>query len=137
MNPQLDKLIGEFRAAQDFVVKALIEELDLPRPKSNLEWWSICVQRGLTEQTTINDIGFYGHGFGVEVTVGDIECDFDWGPNGEADGFDAWRLFRFSESEEKKSISYELIGMWLEESHAEGELEFDGTLYYDPKRRAM
>lgn len=135
-NPQLDKLIGEFRAAQDIAVKALVENLKLPRPKTNVEWWAISVKHDLAKWNEVEGIRYKSHGFGVEVTIGDVTCDFDWGPKGEADGFDAWRLYNFARFENNELISLEDVRTWLKQSYAQGELEFDGTLYYDPKRRA-
>jgi short subunit dehydrogenase-like uncharacterized protein len=135
-NSQLDKLIGEFRAAQDIAVKALVENLKLPRPKTNVEWWAISVKHDLAKWNEVEGIRYKSHGFGVEVTIGDVTCDFDWGPKGEADGFDEWRLYNFARFENNELISLEDVRTWLKQSYAQGELEFDGTLYYDPKRRA-
>jgi hypothetical protein len=41
---------------------------------------------------------FRFHGAGCVVKTPDAEVDFDFGPDGRHDGFDAWRLHIFAES---------------------------------------
>jgi hypothetical protein len=45
---------------------------------------------------SIGEIEFSFHGVGCRGTVGGIEVDFDFGPDGRIDGFDAWRLWLFA-----------------------------------------
>jgi hypothetical protein len=42
---------------------------------------------------------FQFHGAGCAVKTRDAEVDFDFGPEGRHDGFDAWRLCIFAESQ--------------------------------------
>ena len=42
---------------------------------------------------------FRFHGAGCAVKTLDAEIDFDFGPDGRHDGFDAWRLHIFAESQ--------------------------------------
>src|SRR6185503_20036599 len=44
----------------------------------------------------INGVEFSFHGAGCLGTVEKIEVDFDFGPDGRTDGFDAWRLWNFA-----------------------------------------
>jgi hypothetical protein len=38
------------------------------------------------------------HGIGCEATIEGVEVDFDFGPAGRHDGFDAWRLHLFAKN---------------------------------------
>lgn len=42
-----------------------------------------------------NDIEIYAHGYGIELVIDGMNIDFDWGDQGESDGFDGWRLWNF------------------------------------------
>lgn len=54
-------------------------------------------QRKFPRTGTLRDGSEYQfHGIGVSVVRNDIEVDFDFGPGGRTDGFDAWRLWRFA-----------------------------------------
>lgn len=44
----------------------------------------------------INEIEFSFHGVGCRGIVDGLEVDFDFGPDGRIDGFDAWRLWNFA-----------------------------------------
>ncbi|MDL2275966.1 hypothetical protein LJC22_07565 [Desulfosarcina sp. OttesenSCG-928-G10] len=44
----------------------------------------------------IKTIEYSFHGVGCIVFFDDCFIDFDFGPNGRFDGFDAWRLFDFA-----------------------------------------
>ncbi|MFO8013107.1 MAG: hypothetical protein R6X20_07360 [Phycisphaerae bacterium] len=55
----------------------------------------------LPEEGRLDDAqgsAFCFHGTGCEVRTVDAEVDFDFGPEGRHDGFDAWRLHTFAES---------------------------------------
>jgi len=136
MLTDLDRLIGDFREAQDEAVTVILNELKLPLPVSNRHWVVYCVEQGLYEMESLNGVGICAHGFGIEITKGELAVDFDWGDHGEADGFDAWRLWKFSDQNDPENIcTHELVIGWLEDAHKSGELIESGSLYYDPTRR--
>ena len=137
MNATLDTLIEKFRAAQDIGVATLENDLKIPRPSSGLDWVHYCIKNNLSEVEDLRGVGIYTHGYGVELTIGALIIDFDWGDNGEPDGFDAWRLWRFTQSNHPEiECSHESIERWLESAHQDGELTKVGDLYFDPRRRA-
>ncbi|MCE2029721.1 hypothetical protein LU361_15545 [Marinibactrum sp. C21] len=43
------------------------------------------------------------HGIGMEINIDGVKIDFDFGHNGEVNGFDAWRLFNFVSQNNIKS----------------------------------
>lgn len=137
MQPVLDTLIDRFRSAQDTAVETLIHQLNIPHPESNLAWALYCGETGLHEMRELNGIGIYAHGYGIELKMDDLTIDFDWGTNGEPDGFDGWRLYNFSlDNSPEIECSHNDVNSWLESAHSDGELLKEGSLYYDPKRRA-
>jgi hypothetical protein len=66
------------------------------------------------------------HGVGCAVKLPHVLVDFDYGPDGRIDGFDAWRLFIYaSELPEKypKYQSKEVLNLEFEEHVASGRFE--------------
>jgi hypothetical protein len=96
MNRVLADMIRRFRSAQNRGVAAFVEilgpALGTRLPASNREWVTICAESGLYKVRRVNGLGFYAHGYGIELTLDGVTIDFDWGEVGEPDGFDAWRL---------------------------------------------
>jgi hypothetical protein len=138
MHPSLAELIRRFRDAQDRGVAVLTEQLEFPLPNSNREWFHFCNSQGLYEARTIKGIGFYAHGYGIELALEGTTIDFDWGDAGEADGFDAWRLWKFigDNNVDIKIHDYSQIDEWLEQAYHAGELTKDSQLFYSPAHRA-
>lgn len=92
MNPQLQQLIGTYQEAVSSAV-SLLRESGVALPVSNREWAISGARSGQLGA----DAKFHKHGYGCTVRAGNLVTDFDFGPNGEVDGFDAWRLFGFAE----------------------------------------
>src|SRR5689334_16822660 len=53
-------------------------------------------QGQIPKEGTVGAVAFTFHGVGCRGTLGTIEVDFDFGPDGRTDGFDAWRLWDFA-----------------------------------------
>ena len=71
------------------------------------------------------------------LTRWDKTIDFDWGSNGEPDGFDSWRLYNYSlDNLPSVESTHSVVNDWLDAALADGELIKVGGLYYDPKHRA-
>lgn len=137
MFPILDTLINRFRDAQDVAVATLIHQLNIPQPESNRAWSLYCAENGLHQTRELNGIGIYAHGYGIELKIDELTIDFDWGDNGEPDGFDGWRLYTFSTNNcPDIECSHSDVDGWLESAYAAGELLKEGSLYYDPRCRA-
>jgi len=54
-------------------------------------------RREIPKDGVINGVEFSFHGVGCRATVDGVEVDFDFGPNGRTDGFEAWRLWFFAQ----------------------------------------
>jgi len=138
MPPQLDTLIRTFRASQDRGVALLRDRLGVLPSASNREWVFSSGSSGLDEVKEINGVHLDTHGYGIELRTGDFVIDFDWGDNGEPDGFDGWRLYLHSlEQELGFACTHEDCIRWLEQAFQDGELSRDSHLYYDPRFRAV
>lgn len=136
MNPTLEILIERFRGAQDIGVAKLIHELAVPRPTSGVDWVHYCSQSGLYKTNEIRGVGVYAHGYGIELKIGPLTIDFDWGANGEPDGFDGWRLYNFAlDNLPDIECTHADVNGWLDDALGDGELTKEGNLYYDPNRR--
>ena len=137
MSPVLDALIERFRVAQDQAVAVLVTRLGIPIPETNDAWPSVRSEFPFLRTTNERDgVKFRVHGYGIELKFDGTTIDFDWGPNGEPDGFDAWRLSRFrGQNCRKIRCSLEQIETWTAEAYASGELIKIGSLYFDPNRR--
>jgi len=142
MNPILADAIARFRAAQDRGVAAVLEvlgpTLGVRLPASNCEWVSICAECGLYGVRWVNGIEVYAHGYGIELALPDVTIDFDWGDEGEPDGFDAWRLWNFVRENrlDVKCDGHLQMISWLEQAHQCRKLTMDRHLYYSPAHRA-
>jgi hypothetical protein len=137
MNPILALLIKEFRDAQDVGVATLINDLGIPQPTSGFDWVNYCTMNGLYNIRELSRVGIYTHGYGVELKIGSLTIDFDWGANGECDGFDGWRLYNFTiDNLPDIGCTHAVVNQWLEAALRAGELTKEDNLYYDPKRRA-
>ena len=137
MAPELDELIKQFRHAQDRGVELLGAKFGIPMPVSNKAWFVYCHETGLYAQSGKDGAQINAHGYGIAIETDDLCIDFDWGDNGEADGFDAWRLYSQSlEHEFKFECTHNMCINWIEQAYGAGELERDTHLYYDPRFRA-
>lgn len=96
MRTELRYLILEYQSNVARACELLRSRLGLP----SLEWFSwkqyrIPLSGWLDDAHTIK---YRFHGIGCCVTFGSVVVDFDFGPNGRFDGFDAWRLSLFAKS---------------------------------------
>lgn len=137
MDPLLYDLIGKFRLAQDAAVAFLIDVANVPWPASNRQWafycYDACRQAKLPPGAQLKP-----HGYGVEVIADGLLVNFDWGENGEPDGFDGWRLYHFAVSNHPEiACTHTQLNELLAAAFAEGALIEDRLLYYDLQRRAL
>ncbi|RDS81603.1 hypothetical protein DWU98_10250 [Dyella monticola] len=78
-------------------------------------------------------IRYRKHGYGCKVFLPDIAIDFDFGDQGEYDGFDLWRLRIFAGErlvEFGISSASELDGLFNEAVRTGALVHSEGTQYY-------
>ncbi len=99
MKPELLNAIRKFNDAQEETCKILHDVWGMPRPISAEEWidWRMTFN-GQKERKTSGDYKIFPHGFGLAFKSPTFVIDFDFGENGEANGFDPFRLFNFLNS---------------------------------------
>lgn len=128
-------MIEAYRSKASELIPRLSESLGFTLPITNLEWVSFNIpQRGQTAE----GLHYFKHGYGVAIRYDGGEIDIDFGDNGEYDGFDGYRLFRFA-VESNMRIPYrnaqELVAD-IKEAESKGEIWYSGyILYYLSNRR--
>lgn len=91
MKPELRELIDAYQRAVRASVTVL-ENAGVYVPRKDGLWPLVGPRRGSLGA----DAWYQMHGVGCTVHVSGVATDFDLGPGGESDGFDGWRLFRFT-----------------------------------------
>ncbi|MEQ1686175.1 MAG: hypothetical protein ABL916_21205 [Burkholderiaceae bacterium] len=94
MNQNLASLIAAFQNAVAEAV-ALMEESGIARPLTNTAWVETEHQESGFLQ---NGVRYYKHGYGCSVHLPQGVVNFDFGANGEIDGFDCNRIILFAEN---------------------------------------
>ena len=93
MDPRQRELIADYLASVATAVR-LLRESGFEAPKTNLAWACNGAQHVGKLKSGIK---YFKHGFGCRVILPIGEVDFDFGDQGQTDGFDAWRLTSFAE----------------------------------------
>lgn len=102
-----------------------------------MAWTVFTIEDELRRDAEQRGIRLRKHGYGIEIVAKGIRIDFDWGKNGEADGFDAWRLYNFARFHCKKlRCTHLAVRVWIDDAVAAGELARVGNMCFDPNRRA-
>ncbi|WP_426212663.1 DUF6896 domain-containing protein [Massilia sp. TWP1-3-3] len=92
MDSRLSTLISDYQAAVRQAVE-LMAASGIERPASSTQWGDLDIR----QSGELNgQIRYYKHGYGCAVHLPRGLIDFDFGSNGEIDGFDAWRLIGFA-----------------------------------------
>lgn len=86
--------ITSFRTAQERGLDYVHNRLRLPVPSSNREWmrYAYAVPAQAAAFAHADGVKIDIHGAGIEVVHPEFAIDYDYGPGGECDCFDAWRL---------------------------------------------
>ena len=92
MDSRLGKLINEYLAAVRAAASLLVEA-GIALPESARAW---CVNGIPGTGVLRGGISYCKHGYGCEVRLESGSVDFDFGREGEIDGFDVWRLADFA-----------------------------------------
>lgn len=131
MDTHLNLLIQDYVRAVDSAV-ALMQEGGIPRPSSNVEW----AKREIPQKGVLpGGVPYFKHGFGCFVELPGRPVDFDFGFEGQTNGFDLGRLQRFAgdrlhsygfdSEDEFKNIFKQAVDS--------GALRFSGYVLYYPE----
>ena len=91
MDKQLAQLISDYQSAVGAAVLQMSNS-DIEMPSSRDAWLDLDIP-ALGELNS--GIRYYKHGYGCKVHLSEGEVDFDFGREGQIDGFDEWRLWNF------------------------------------------
>jgi hypothetical protein len=92
MNQGLAQLIRDYQAAVEKAVE-LLECSGIPRPATPTDWVGYDIpQRG----QLAGGVNYFKHGYGCAVFLPSGKVDFDFGAEGQINGFDLWRLTGFA-----------------------------------------
>ena len=122
MRPELRSIIVDYQTRVAEAVCLLEVQLKL-QENGWLSWRSSGVE-GSGWLDEARRISYRYHGIGCCVMFDQVVVDFDSGPDGRIDGFDAWRLSFFARTVRKHAAfsGCELLRQELADLHALGEL---------------
>lgn len=128
MDKKLKKLISDYQASVRTAVE-LIQRSGIKLPVTSHDW----VETSIPAHGKLDGgINYYKHGYGCLVELPSGSVDFDFGRMGEIDGFDAWRLVKFADSEWAKYEfeSKDAIEISFDAAVKSGSLVFSGYILY-------
>jgi hypothetical protein len=134
MNPDFQNMISDYISLVFERMDRFCIETGFVLPNSANEW----VSSG-PKKTVLSDGTIYSkHGYGCLITLKSGKIDFDFGDQGEIDGFDACRLSAFTESFPRRYSpkSEREMQPILEAALKSGVIEKRGRLYYRMKNGA-
>ncbi len=128
MTRGLKKLIRDYKLQVADAVSQL-EASGISRPTSLVDW----VTRDIPQTGTLADGSLYfKHGYGCAVRSASGAIDFDFGENGEIDGFEPHRLSNFAG---KRLVDYGFrserdVKSAVARAEAAGHIRFSGDILY-------
>jgi len=130
LDVRLDRLVRAFNDAQRHVVAVLEGRLGVRRPVDCGQWTGMYadVRRAAQAQ----GLYLYPHGYGLAFKDNVLWIDFDFGSEGEIDGFDASRLYQFGvqRGTTEGFVSAEEVRAAIDDAMRHGELRYSGYLNY-------
>ena len=97
MDKQLAQLISDYQLAVGAAV-LLMSNSGIEIPSSSSGWLDLDIP---AHGELNSGIRYYKHGYGCKVYLSEGAVDFDFGRQGQIDGFDEWRLWNFCQSRPK------------------------------------
>ena len=134
MDPDLLKLIVDYQRRVAEAVD-MLEAAGVPRPTSDIAWTGMDVPG---QGSLPGGFKWYKHGFGCSVQGAAWGVDFDFGPEGEIDGFDPSRLYGFTRGQPEAYgfKSEQDIKAAVQRALDAGALTFSGYILYTLLRPA-
>jgi hypothetical protein len=136
MDDRLARLIYDYKSSVRAAV-VLMQRSGIQMPYSSAEWVEFDIPM---HGELKGNARYFKHGVGCEIRFPMSSVDFDFGDQGEIDGFDLWRLQQFSEENFYK-YGFETQGVikqLFEEAIAAEELIYSGhILYYVAKTQRV
>lgn len=133
MIERLIQLIHEYQSKVQETVELFEHYKGLKRPQHPLEWQSSGIlQSGYLDPS--KQISYFFHGYGCCVHLPSGRVDWDFGQEGQIDGFDFWRLYEFAERGTQNFLEFrdeEVLKSVFAEAESKGLFhKSDYILYY-------
>lgn len=103
MDRELSEIIDRFNMVQEEAVRILESVFECPRPISAMDFTTRCKQEIRNKNYQCGGYKIRPHGIGMEIKINGTNIDFDFGHEGEINGFDSWRLYNFVNQNKIKS----------------------------------
>ncbi|CAI8760453.1 MULTISPECIES: DUF6896 domain-containing protein [Pseudomonas] len=100
-NEALDILINDFISMVES--STLIFERKFGTRDIRRLWYTKIIKR---RGRVTRGVKYELHGVGCRINLSTGSVDFDYGPNGEINGFDTWRLYNFARERPSKHRKY-------------------------------
>lgn len=129
LNQELLRVIKLYQSAVEELFPRLAKHLGTNLPITNTDWAAQSYeQRG----TTSCGIKYFIHGYGVCLKDQNMEVDFDLGAEGQINGIDPYKLWRFLEDSniETSFGSSAEIEVTIKKEVEKGSMVFSGYLLY-------
>ncbi|WP_295620333.1 hypothetical protein [Chamaesiphon sp. GL140_3_metabinner_50] len=133
MLARLIQLIDEYQSKVQEAVELFARFQGLKQPQHPLEWQ----MSGIPQQGYLDPAGkiFYSlHGYGCCIYLLSGKVDWDFGEEGQIDGFDLWRLHEFAEKGTQNFPEFrdrEILKSVFAEAESTGAIhKSDYLLYY-------
>jgi hypothetical protein len=132
VNQDLLLLISIFNQAQLEAVEILESKFNCRRPETTDDYIGRCVQVIREKNYEADGYKIRPHGYGMAVNTGNFKIDFDFGKNGELNGFDPWRLHEFARINKIKTNleTEEMIKLAIEEAVQKSEIYKSSYINY-------
>ena len=128
MNDQLARLISDYQASVRTAVE-LMQQSGIQRPSTCTDW----IDADIPEHGELKGgIRYFKHGFGCAVCFPRGVVSFDFGDEGEIDGFNVGRLAGFADSKlpEYGFATEDALKACFKEEVAAGTLVYSGYILY-------
>ena len=129
MAPELRSLIDQYQFAVATGINKLSSQLDLELPISNRDWAFL----DIPQKQDFGTWHYYKHGYGCAVWMNGLYVDFDFGDDGQIDGFDLGRLMSFAKENNLEpfcSSQNDLESAFMEAKDLGDIVASDYILYY-------
>jgi len=144
MHADLANAIRLFRHDQELALDYIHSKLGIPVPHSASHWATNAWGKIAAVRSTasMDGVTLYVHGVGIEVTHPSFHIDYDYGPTGQCDCFDRWRLSLHRHLRLRLPSPVDdprPLDDWLADALAAGELvrvADSHSMFYDPLLRS-
>ena len=127
------ELVNSFNQRQKEAVQKLRDLWNIEFPLTNTNW---LVWHHQADASNVSyekgDVKIFPHGYGLSVKTPEFWIDFDFGDDGEINGFDAGRLLAYNEQNRKTNClnTFDQIQNIIDQEVENGKVKYSGYINY-------